>query len=257
MTVYLDLVMVLNFLVDLMLLLGTNRLAGFPPGGKRCLAAALLGSIYSGVCLLPDFRFLGNALWRTVCMFLMTVMAFGLNPGALRRGGLFLLLSMALGGIAMSVGTDNMPALILCAGVLWLLCRLGFGGDGTGKRYVPVTVSWGDRQISVVALQDTGNTLRDPVTGEQVLVLSAHAAKRLTGLSGEQLRSPLETLTLSPVPGLRLIPYKGAGGTGMLLGMRFEKVTVAEKTQSAVIAFAPEDFGRGEIYQALAGGSAV
>ena len=60
MTVYLDLVMVLNFLVDFLLLLGTNRLSGFPPGIWRCGAGALVGAVYSGACLLPGFRLISR-----------------------------------------------------------------------------------------------------------------------------------------------------------------------------------------------------
>ena len=44
MVVYLDLVMGLNFGVDFLLLLGTNHLAGFPPGYGRTAAAAALGA---------------------------------------------------------------------------------------------------------------------------------------------------------------------------------------------------------------------
>ena len=61
MAVYLDLVMLLNFLVDYLLLLGTNRLSGSPMTPGRCALAAVLGSVYAGACLLPGFRFLGNS----------------------------------------------------------------------------------------------------------------------------------------------------------------------------------------------------
>ena len=43
MVIYLDAFMGLNFLVDLCLLLGVNRLAGHPPGLFRAAAAAALG----------------------------------------------------------------------------------------------------------------------------------------------------------------------------------------------------------------------
>ena len=119
-----------------------------------------------------------------------------------------------------------------------------------------VTIYYRDQVMSVIALQDTGNTLRDPVTGEQVLVLSSHAARKLTGLSEEQIRKPLETLASRILPGLRLIPYKTVGSGGMLLAMKFDKVKIGEKLQSAVVAFAAEDFGKGESYQALTGGVA-
>ena len=110
MAIYLDLVMVLNFLVDFFLLLGTNRLAGFPAGAWRCAGAAVLGSVYSGACLLPGFRFLGNFLWRGVSLCLMGLMAFGCNASAIKRGGIFLLLSMAMGGIALSIEPSTIQA---------------------------------------------------------------------------------------------------------------------------------------------------
>lgn len=255
MTVYLDLVMVLNFLVDFLLLLATNRLSGFPAEGKRCAAAAVLGSIYGGVCLLTGFRFLGNTLWRGVFLGLMGLIAFGMNRSALKRTGVFLLLSMALGGMAVSFGRGSWQPLILSAGGLWLLCRTAFGDTVGGREYVPLELTHGDAGVKLTALRDSGNTLRDPVTGEQVLVLSAEAAMELTGLTPEQLRRPLETLAQRPVPGLRLIPYRAVGSSGFLLGLRFENARIGNRRQSIVAAFAPEGLGRGGMVQALAGGA--
>ena len=48
MEIYLDLVILLNFLVDFLLLLGTNRLSGFPAAIGRCALAAALGALHSG-----------------------------------------------------------------------------------------------------------------------------------------------------------------------------------------------------------------
>ena len=96
MAVYLDLVMLLNFLVDYLLLLGTNRLSGSPMTPGRCALAAVLGSVYAGACLLPGFRFLGNFLWRCVSLGLMAVLAFGWSREAGKKGGPFLLLSLWL-----------------------------------------------------------------------------------------------------------------------------------------------------------------
>lgn len=255
MTVYLDLVMVLNFLVDFLLLLGTNRLSGFPVQPWRCAGAALVGAVYSGACLLPGFRFLGNLLWRCVSLCLMGVMAFGFDAGALKRGGVFLLLSMAMGGIALSLGRGDVLSLVLCAAFCLLLSLVSFGGQVGGREYVPLKIAYEGQSASLIALKDTGNTLRDPVTGERVLVISAEVASRLTGLTLQQLQHPLETLVFHPVPGLRLIPYRSVGNAGgLLLAKRFEDVTIGEKKQSALVAFAAEGLGKGEIYQALTGG---
>lgn len=254
--VYLDLVVLLNFLVDFLLLLGTNRLAGFPLGVKRAASASALGGLYSGICLMPGFRFLGNTLWRLVSLWLMSVIAFGWNRSALKRGGVFILLSMALGGIAVCFGKGDFPALILAAGGVCLLCRVAFGGSVGSHTYVPLEITYGDNSVSLIALRDSGNTLRDPITGEQVLIISAETARKLTGLSQKQLASPLETLAQRPLPGLRLIPYQAIGKTGsMLLALRFDKVKIGSRQQSALVAFAPEGLGRGEVYQALTGGA--
>jgi stage II sporulation protein GA (sporulation sigma-E factor processing peptidase) len=253
--VYLDLVMVLNFLVDFLLLLGTNRLSGFPLGSLRCAGGALVGSVYSGACLLPGFRFLGNLLWRCISLSLISMMAFGWNTGALKRGGIFLLLSMAMGGIALSVGRGDVVSLVLCGGLCFLLSAVSFGGQIGGREYVPLKISYEGRDASLIALKDTGNSLRDPVTGEQVLIISAEVASRLTGLTQIQLQNPMETLMVPPMAGLRLIPYRSVGNAGgFLLAKRFADVTIGEKKQSALVAFATEGLGKGEIYQALTGG---
>lgn len=256
MAVYLDLAVILNFLVDFLLLLGTNRLSGFPAAVKRCALASLLGGIYSGACLLTGFRFLSSLLWRTVCLCLMAVIAFGCSRSAVKRGGVFLLLSMALGGIALSFGRGDFLTLILAAAVVWLLCRVAFGETVGGREYVPITLTYGGNSASIFALRDSGNTLRDPISGEQVLIIAGDVAQKLTGLTQSQLRSPLETLAQRPIPGLRLIPYCAVGQTGgMLLALRFENVKIGSRSQSAVVAFAPEGLGRGVEYQALTGGA--
>ena len=253
MRVYLDLVMVLNFAVDLLLLLGTNRLAGFASEGKRVVGAAALGSVYSGACLLHSFRFLGSNLWRMVTLAGMAGIAFGWNRSACRRCGVFILLSMALGGLAVSFGKGNTIAMLPGAAGMWLLCRVAFGGSVGGREYVDVEISQGDTTVMLTALRDSGNTLQDPVTGESVLVIGPKAAEQLTGLNPQQLRTPLESMGI--LPGLRLIPYKAVGCSGgMLLAKRFDRVRIGKKRGCVLVAFAPEGLGEGQMYQALTGG---
>ena len=254
MTVYLDLVMLLNFLVDFSLLLGTNLLSGYPPGMRRCLLGAVFGGLYSGVCLLPRFYFLGDLPWRMVSLLLMSGIAFGIHFSALRRAGVYLLLSMALGGIAISFGKGTALPTIFCCGILWLLCYFGFPARPGSQRYEQVTLCHENKEIRVLALHDTGNSLTDPLTGEQVLVVSVDVAKYLTGLTEDQLRSPLETVTQRVMPGLRLIPCRTVTGGGMLLGMRIREAKIGNRAVAPVVAFAAEGLGRGEGYQALTGG---
>ena len=253
MGVYLDLVVILNFLVDFLLLLGTNRLAGYPNGIKRCLTAAGLGGVYAGACFLPGFHFLGNGFWRVVCLLGMGAIAFGWNRSGLQRGAVFLLLSMALGGIATGLNGKGFWTLAGAAAGIGLLCRMGFRGGQ--KEYVPIELRWKDRQMSLIALRDTGNNLRDPITGEQVLVAGADVAEKLLGLTAHQLAHPVETLASGQVPGVRLIPYHAVGQPGgLLVALRFQGAKIGNTYADPLVAFAPEVLARGEVYQMLTGG---
>ena len=254
MRIYADVVMGLNFLVDLLLLMATDRLAGYPSAVGRWALGASVGAGYSGLCLMPGFSFLAGAVWRTVFLALMALTAFGWNGSALRRGMVFILLSMALGGLAVGFGGMDMSALILAAVGLWALCRFGVGTVGE-QTYVPVILRRDGRELKVLALRDTGNTLRDPITGEPVLVAGADVAKELLGLTEHQLAHPVETLARGTVPGLRLIPYHCVGRSGgMMLALRMKDASVGKTRGDVVVAFAQEEIGRGEMYRMLTGG---
>ena len=253
-----DGVMAINFLVDLLLLLGTNQLSGFPNNWKRSILAALLGAVYSGACLFSDFRFLSSTLWRLVCLALMGGITFGWNHSALRRCGVFVLLSMALGGLAVCLGRADIRVLVLASLGLWCLSRLSFEGPAGSREYVPLEITREGKSVKLLALRDTGNTPRDPITGEQVLVISPSAAARLTELTEQQLRNPLETLASGNIPGLRLIPFHTVGqGSGMMLAMNFDQVVLNGRKQRSLVAFAPENFDRTGAYQALTGGGTL
>lgn len=255
MRVYVDLVALWNFSIDLLLLLSANRLCGHPPGLRRALPAAALGGVYSGLCLLPGFRFLGGWLWRGVFLVLLCLLAFGFHMGTLRRGGLFLLLSMALGGMSLALAAGGRVMPLAASGALWLLCRLSFRGSPGQRVLLPLGISHRGVTLRLTALKDTGNDLRDPITGEQVLIIGSSAARQLTGLRPEQLRQPVQTMAERPLPGLRLIPCRTVqDGAGMLLAMRFPQVTLGNRKRSAIVAFSPVEVGAGDEYQALLGG---
>lgn len=254
MKIYVDGLMCLNFLVDLLLLLGTNRLAGYPSDIRRLAAASALGGVYAGICLIPDFRFLGSLFWRGICLGLMGSIAFGCSRSALRRCGIFWVLSLALGGFAVSLGRADLGAILLSGMLLWGICRFSFAEPTGSRRVIPLEIRYRDRTVKLLALQDTGNTLRDPVSGEPVLVICASAARDLTGLTQAQLQDPLGTAAAAPMPGLRLIPYRTVGRGGMMLAMVFEDTVLNGKGRRRLVAFSSENFGSGEGYQALTGG---
>lgn len=255
MQVYLDAVFLLNGIVDLLLLLGTNRMTGFPPGLKRTIPGAVLGGLYGSLCMIPGLGFLGNNLWRIIFFGLISMVSFGINGTALRRGAIFFLLSMALGGITAGAGVHDFLAVCLCAGLVHLLCSAGFSGGQTGRSYVPVELNWNGRHVSLLALNDTGNTLRDPLTGEQVLVCGADVGAELLGLPESSFLNPVALLSAGSVPGLRLIPYYSVGQPcGMMAILRLKNVRIGATTMDPLVAFAPHRIGSNDAFRMLTGG---
>lgn len=256
MEIYLDVVIVLNFLVDLLLLMGTNRLAGFSQNAKRAALAAAIGGGYAAVCLVPKFAFLGGIVGRLSCLALMAFVAFGRGKGAVRRGILFIFLSMALGGIALGLGNGGFGAIVLGALGVAILCVLGFCGRVGQEKYAQVDIRLSNRRLRLTALLDTGNTLRDPVSGTPVLVVDAASAAQLLDLSAAELSDPVGTLARRRNHRLRLIPYHAVGkNAGFLLATNADELLIDGRKESMIIAFAPQQLGQGKAYQALAGGN--
>ena len=238
----------LNFCVHVLLLLGTARMAGRRVPVLRLVLGAMLGAAYGVGCMMPGFRFLGALHWRLISLAATSVTAFGPDG---KLGCIFTLLTMALSGAALGAGRGGLWQLPLYAAGVFFLTKYAFGPPG--RRLLPVTLSGNGKQLRLTALADTGNELRDPITGQAVLVLDCQQAGKLTGLTREQLLHPLRTLEDAPLPGLRLIPYRAVGAEGgLLLAMGLPMVEVGGRRGPGVVAFAPQAFG--EDYQAIAGG---
>ena len=255
MVIYADLAIVLNFAVDLCLLLGANRLSGYSPGWKRALPAAGLGSVYAAVCLIPPLGFLGDVFWRILVLLAMSFIAFGASPSGLRRGILFVFLSMALGGVAAAMGKGGLWGTLAAAAAICAICLLGFREPIGQSRYVSVDLIYQGRKMSLTALYDTGNLLRDPITGQGILLVGADVGFALAGLSDAALSDPVSAVGQGRLAGARLIPYRAVGKeSGMLLALPLDEVWIDGRKSGRLVAFAPNVLCARNTYQALTGG---
>ena len=236
-------VMGVALVVNFLLLYAAGKVAQGTMRILRILVAACLGALFTAMTVLSGVAFLGHWLWRLGILLAMGILAFGIRPRVWGNILLFMLLHFSLGGIT---ERDVTPSMLLGATGIGLACLI------LGKRQtlIPVELTYGDQTLQLMALRDTGNTLRDPVTGNCVLVVGADAAWQLTGLTPRQLRDPVGTM--ETVPGLRLIPYQTVGNSGFLLAIWIPKAKIGGKQGSAIVALSPQVFS--SHYQALTGG---
>ena len=238
-------VMLMVMTVNVLLLFASGRLLGGGENPLRILAGALLGALFAGLSMMPGFRFLGHIWWRLCALALSALLAFGFSRGTLPKLLLFSLLHLSLSGIAGS--KKEMASMLLGAAGIGFACL----AIGKGRDLIPVELTYGAQTVRLTALRDTGNSLRDPITGKPVLIVGADIAEKLTGLSPAALRDPVGTM--GTLPGLRLIPYRTVGNTGFLLALRIPSVKIGNRQGSALVAFSPHILGSG--YQALTGGT--
>lgn len=250
---YVAAMMVISWFVDILILAGTGRLAARRLQWSRGWLAALVGAAYKSLCLLPPLHFMNHMILRVCVMALLGIIAFGCRRGAMRAVVTFMVLQMALSGLVAGIGETRILPCLLGGIALWLLCA--FGCRELGGRIIPAELTNRGRTVQIRALVDTGNMLKDPVTGESVLIVCNKLGIILAGLTESQIADPIQTLLENPHIGLRLLPYHTVGQkNGMMLAMKIDKIKLMGENAGNLIAFAPCGLSMQKEYQALTGG---
>lgn len=275
MIVYLDSVWVLNFLVDLLLLYATGRLGCGALFLKRLLLSSGLGAFYAVGVYLPGLSFLSLFPCKLLCAAVMLGLSFGFRRSTLPLAGIFGGLSLVLcgavygtqmlGGATLRRSAEGLffPvsffALLLTAAAValaarLLLPRLEHGADSI----FPLRLCLKGRSVCLSALRDSGNTLRDPVSGARVLTVYWKAA---AGLLPPELRPKQQDFDTPDALALRLkhyaprlIPYRAVGISGGLLLALPCEIIINKEQHTGLVAFSPTPVSDGGAYDALSGG---
>ncbi|MBQ7566786.1 MAG: sigma-E processing peptidase SpoIIGA [Oscillospiraceae bacterium] len=274
MTVYGDVVFAVNAVPDFLLLLLGARLCGYPVRRWRAAVAAAVGGLYAVAVVLPVPPLMRTAWCRALCYLVMAAVAYGVRLRAIRPAFLTLLCGAAFAGVAYALaqifsaefvtlrGQVYYPAsarmLLILAGVFYLAAGLLAAGAARhgSRETVPLYIACGKNAVTVTALYDTGNTLRDPVSGQEVIVLDGGYGKELVGSTPTSDASAW--VQSHPELKPRLVPYRAVGTDGGLLAAVPCRVRIGrKKEQNALVALSPNGLSDGGGCGALIGGMAV
>ena len=275
MTVYVDLLFGVNTLINYLLLRGSAALGGCPVKLWRLLTAAVFGGLYAVAVVLPGMEGLRGLVFQGLCAGLMLLTAFGWKRNTVKQGLFFFGLSFAFGGMVLlaiqlaepdcmllhgrAYYAVSTPALMLLAGLSYGLAAVVLSGCGThtGGDVVSMHVMLDGRSAQIRALRDTGNTLRDPVTGQPVLIVGEQAGKKLLPVMPPMEDSAKAISDLSwlyPKLRFRLVPYRAVGVEHGLLPAVRCSVTMEKKQQNVLVAFSPTAVCADDRFEALWGG---
>lgn len=209
-TVYLDLLFLVNFTVDLWILLLEQKLLRFSASGFRLALGAAFGSGW--VCflvLVPLPPFWEQALSFVVAAAGIQWVTFSIHSGKTmaKSVAVFYFFAFLFGGIFSAVAerTGGVPASLLISGGSLIGFALLIGVSWLQERrraeVISVELTWNGVTLSVKGLVDTGNGLYTK-EGKPVHVLDASAA------------SPWKRF---PLDGVVWVPYRSVGKENGLL----------------------------------------
>ena len=251
-TVYVDLLFMINFSMDFLCFFLTARILSLPLSLPRTLLASVIGGIYSDVALFIRLGAIPSLILDILICLVICAIAF-LKKGNASSLPLYIIvyfaISMALGGfmtaifnllnkadIPLESGTSDgisVWAFALLAAVSGILTFLGgrFFRRRSGQTRAEVEIFYGGRRTKLFGMTDTGNLLREPISGKPCIVadissLSGVIPEVLARAAREGKISAIGELSQSDSKNVRIIPIKTALGEGILIALRAEKVMV-------------------------------
>ena len=255
-TVYIDLLFLINFSMDFLCFYISARIVSARFSVPRATVAAVLGGIYGGAALfIPSSTLLALVLDVAVCL-VMCFVAFGKDKG---RGQNILFFSLVYFSVSMALG-GFMTALFN------LLNRMGFSelvtndseGDGisvwlfallaiasalftlvggrsfrrhSAIRSAEVLVRYGGNEKKLRAIVDSGNLLREPISGRACIAVDADV---LSGLVPSPVIQAAHNGKIGALEGVgetfsknvRLVPAHTATGEKLMIALRADSVMI-------------------------------
>lgn len=267
--VYIDLYFLINTSMDLLCLMITASLLHRRVHRLRAVLAAAMGGGYAVLALLFGSAGLLGFLADCALAFVMCAVTFAEKkttlPFLLKTALVNVLTSMILGGIMTGLYTLlNRLDLPLDAlqgdglsvwsfALLTLLASIAtlrggrFFGFSRRTKSVTVKALLFRREVTLGAFVDSGNLLRDPLSGRSVIVADREKIKHLLPPVLQTPTAPLELLQSDPVLArrLRLIPTRTATGEAMLVALIPDRLEICDgkNTYAADYLIAPAALG--------------
>lgn len=264
--VYLDMVFLINFTMDFVILWAAAKLGRINTNFKGLILGAFVGALYAIMIFLPALSWSNTILVKILCSVIMVIVAYQPSTirGFLKSTAYFYLISFVMGGAVLGsmylfesnpliletwngivVNAINFKTIWLLAGLLIALI-IGVWGASyirqnlqQGPWLVKVELKICDKNVETEALVDTGNQLTDPITKDPVMVIEH---KRLVDILPQELIQMLNQRNLPSLDELigtlkdptwltriRLIPFTSLGNPhGMLIGIKPDEVLIQD-----------------------------
>jgi len=292
MTIYLDVVLIENLCMNYIILFATGYLLKKKISHIRLILSGLLGGIYSILAYIEVLEIYSNFILKIILSIVMIYIAYNSKTlkNILKELLFFYLTSFVFGGCAFAllyfikpqeiiikngtyVGTYPLKIAILGGIVGFATTAISF--HFVKKRftrkdmYCNIKIYFRQKYIETIALLDTGNMLKDPITSMPVVVVEKEILKNILPeiilnnlnkiIGGDVPKEVYEDENLEYITKFRVIPFSSIGKeNGMLLGFKTDKVEVndqsnIEEIKNVIIGIYESKLSKKNQYSALIG----
>lgn len=287
MTIYIDIVLIENLIMNFIILLATGIILKEKIKIIRLLSSSLIGAIYSVVSYMSILEIYSSMILKIILSIVIVYVAF--NPQTIKKLWkdilIFYLTSFVFGGVAFALiyvvkpqdilmknglflGTYPLKTIILGAIIAFAIILTAFTvvkSKITKKdMFYEIEINLNGKKIETIAMLDTGNQLKDPLTNTPVIViehtllydcLPKEILNNLENLLGGEFDSiPEEYMSK-----LKYIPFSSLGKqNGMLLGIKAESIKIKgkdkeEEKKNIIVGIYNKSFTKRGEYRALMG----
>ena len=262
--IYGDVFFLVNFSMDFLALVLTQKLSHAKVSLKRLISGGVLGGLYAtGALFLPPSV---EAVTTLLFPFLLSAVVFGVSrvTALLKKALLFFAVSFVMGGVMTAV-YYYLGRLLSEKGIyingevetiysdlpLWVIALCGawaawiayvfsrYAKKKATCRSVEISLCDGGRQVTALALVDSGHFLEEPIGHLPVIVLSK--AKMEALLPPHFLpdffnaAATLSHLTEEELLRLRFVPIVTVGHEGLLRGYLPDAVLLGKEEKKALV----------------------
>ena len=171
MKIYLDLILIINFIIDYLLLYGTKKILKNKTSIKRILLGSIIGSISSLLLIYQN-----NIIIKILLSILIIIITFGIN-NIIKNTTYFYLLSIILGGTLylfdLNIYKLNYQILLIISPILiYLYIKENIKYKNIYLNNYIVEIYINNKLYKLEGMIDTGNELKDPYKKRSIILVN-------------------------------------------------------------------------------------
>lgn len=216
MKIYLDIVILLNFIIDFLLIISVNIILKRGAKTYRIVLSSLLGTI-SAVIFTTGFGNIYTFLFKLVTSIFMVLLAFGYkNIKYFFNNTIYLyLLSIILGGFLYLINDSfkiNIIIVILSAPIIFIfyIIQVRKQKEVISNTYDVEITFLNGKKSCLTGFLDTGNNLTDPYKKRPVIIINSKVIKNYE-------------------PNVILVPFVTLNGHDMMRCFKIKKLVINDK----------------------------